>query len=250
MTTTDGRDEPTESPGRPRRPWQLDVLVRLVIGFAVLALLTHLVARPFVIPSGSMEPTLRVGDRIIAQVAGVDEADLDRGTVIAFAHGETWEEESLDEPNPAMDLIRYAGDLLGVGPSHHAHTVKRVIGLPGETVSCCDPKGRVLVDGRPLEEPWKGDAIPFAEGTDCTPAQQDRQARAPSRRCFPEITVPDGAYLVLGDNRAGSSDSVAGCRGRLSATDCAPRFVDADQVVGVVAWRWWPLPPGDALRQQ
>lgn len=232
------------TPERQRRdPWVLGVLVRLVIAFAVLAVVTHTLARPFVVPSGSMEPTIMTGDRLVAKVFGVDGGDLQRGDVIAFAHGETWAAAGIEEPDALKDAIRTVGDLLGVGPSHHAHTVKRVIGLPGETISCCDAQGRVLVDGEPLEEPYVRRHLPFAgDGQGCT-----GEAAVPTR-CFPEVTVPEGSYLVMGDNRANSSDSVAACRGTTGDEACTPRFVRDDQVVGTMWFRWWPLPPGDAQR--
>lgn len=230
--------------GRGERHWALGVLGRLVLAFALLALVTHTLARPFVVPSESMEPTLRPGDRIVAQVVGVDEENIARQEVIAFAHGQTWEQERLEEPNPLKKAVRTGGDVLGVGPSHHAHTVKRVIGLPGETVSCCDEQGRVLVDGQPLEEPYVTQDLPLPEGQNCS------GGGAPPARCFAEVTVPEDSYLVLGDHRANSADSVSTCRGQPRDGSCTARFVRADQIVGTVGWRAWPFPPGGALREE
>lgn len=228
---------------RRQRHWAFDVLVRVVISFAVIAVVTHTLVRPFVVPSESMEPTIMTGDRVISQVVGVDEDDLDRGEVVVFGHGLTWEADRIEEPDAAKNLVRYGGDVLGVGPSHTAHTVKRVIGLPGERVECCDSQGRILVNGEPLDEAYVENDLPFEESD-----QECAGDTARSPRCFPSVTVPEDSYLVLGDNRANSSDSISTCRGRTDATECSPRFVRSDQVVGVLGWRWWPLPPGGALR--
>ena len=228
---------------RREHHWALGFVVRIVISFALIAVMTHTLVRPFAIPSGSMEPTLRTGDRVAVKVLGLDEHSLQRGQVIAFAHGSTWEAERIDEPHPVKNLLRTGGDIIGIGPSHQAHTVKRIIGLPGEKVSCCDEQGRVLVDGEHVDEPYVTLDLPFVAGEqDC-----NKGAAAVSGRCFPEITVPEDSYLALGDHRANSADSVVACRGQTRG-DCAARFVRADQVVGLVSWRWWPFPPGDALR--
>lgn len=221
-----------------RRPLLVDVLVRVLIGFVAVALVSHFVVRSYSIPSGSMEPTLLPGDRGFARIIGVDTDDLPRGAVIAFSHGSTWEESRLEEPHPIKDLVRYGGDLLGAGPSHYSYTVKRIIGLPGETVSCCDAQGRLLVDGEPLDEPYVTMDLDFTRADPCT-----------SRRCFPDIEVPEDSYLVLGDHRAASSDSVTACRGLAPGQECNARFVRTEQVLGRLGWRWWPWPPGNALRE-
>lgn len=224
---------------RAERPLWIDVLIRLAVSATIVAVVTHVLVRPFAIPSASMEPTLMTGDRVVAKVwPGADE--VGRGDVVVFGHGETWDDDRLDDDgNLLTTVVRTGGDILGFGPSHQSHTVKRVVGLPGERVECCDTEGRVTVDGEPLDEPYLEPArdLPFDPAVGC-------DGTAPSPRCFPEVTVPAGSLLVLGDNRANSSDSVTACRvAGADGTSCA-RLVPEERVVGQLGWRVWPMPPG------
>lgn len=229
----------TERSARPRIPPVLGLALRFMASLAVIALILNVLVRPFHVPSESMEPTLMTGDRVVAQIVGVDGHDLARGDIVAFGHGRTWQEERLpSDGSPLVEVARTAGDILKFGPSHTSHTVKRVIATGGQTVTCCDEQGRVMVDGEPLDEPYIEYNLPF------DPESQACDSTTPSPRCFPSIAVPEGAYLVLGDNRSNSADSVIACRGLPAGAACAAQFVTAEQVVGLVKWRVWPLPPG------
>jgi signal peptidase I len=178
-----------------------------------------------------MERTLMTGDRIL--VNRLDES-IDRGDIVVFEHGDTWETTRRSpSERTVVNLLRVVGSVVGLGPSTRAYTVKRVIATGGETVACCDDAGRITVDGSPLQETYLGSNLAFEQGTN------DCSSSPGSSRCFPDITVPAGSLLVLGDNRANSSDSVVACRGRQEAGDCA-RFVRTDRVVGPVVARFWP----------
>lgn len=156
----------------------------VVIGGAVvvsLAVRTYLF-QAFYIPSESMVPTLEVGDRVVVDKRTDQVEDLDRGDLVVFGRPE-------GEPTTAEDLI------------------KRVIGLPGETVAGRD--GVVWVDGAPLEEPWLDAAVRTSD--------------------FAPVTVPPDAIWVMGDNRGDSRDS------RVFGP------VPGSLVVGEAVWRIWPL---------
>lgn len=219
----------SDAPARRRRrlPWFTEVVVAVV----AVALVQAFLVKPFGVPSQSMENTLHVGDRIL--VNRLDDS-WDRGDVIVFGHGASWQDRRLPTPtNPLVRVARTAGDLTGIGPGSVSYTVKRVVGLPGERVECCDAQGAVTVDGRSLDEPYVLDDLPFQPGTiDC-----DSTPR--STRCFPEIRVPEDNLLVLGDHRSQSADSVIGCRGGTVGQECA-RFVPEGRVVGPVVLRFWP----------
>lgn len=225
MTTTDPAGRADRRPGGRRRRTGWPVWVHLLAALLVMGLLQGFVARVYRVPSGSMEPTLAVGQRFLVERVSYRFADVQRQDVIVFRIDPQWR----GAPDPAVDgpgeLARWTLGLLGVGSGLEDPLVKRVIGLPGDTVACCDEAGRVLVNDVPLAEPYLGPDLAFAAGHhDCRSVQT-------SPRCFGPIIVPPGRLLVLGDHRASSADSVQHCRGRVGVTECA-RFVRTDRVVG------------------
>lgn len=235
MTTGAPATDATAPRRRRRRlPWFTEVLLAL----AAVALVQAFLVKPFGVPSQSMENTLHIGDRIL--VNRLDHS-LHRGDVVVFGHGATWQDTSLPPaPNPLVRAARWVGDITGIGPSSTAYTVKRVIGLPGDRVACCTADGRVTVGDEPLDEPYVYEDLPFTRGSlDC-----DSTPR--SQRCFPEVRVPAGTLLVLGDHRSQSADSVYSCRGATSGQECA-RLVPEDRVVGRVVLRFWPLGNAGAI---
>lgn len=210
-----------------RLPFWVGPAIALLLVLIVQALVVKLYA----VPSGSMEETLDVGDRIL--VERIVPAPPERGEVIVFEATPEW--GSLGPVTDVFDgALRVIGTVTGLGPGAPYSLVKRVIGLPGEEVACCDAEGRVTVDGEPLDEPYLFEDPAFEPGSlDCTTEQR-------SLRCFGPVAVPDGEFLVLGDHRSASADSVIACRGAPEGTDCA-RFVPEEQVVGLAFARVWPL---------
>lgn len=176
-------------------------MIELTLIVAVVVALTTgvraYVVAPFSIPSGSMEQTLQVGDRILVDRISYRFHDVRRGDVVVFDGTDTF------------------GSL---GNSHgETDYVKRVIGLPGEHVVCCDGKGRVTVDGRPLTEQaylHPGDV--------------------PSLMRF-DVRVPAGRLWLMGDHRSDSLDS------RAHLGDPGGGTVAVSMVVGRVLTVVWPL---------
>lgn len=224
-------DSPAAAPRRRRRriPAGVDVLIALI----AIALVQAFIVKPFRVPSQSMEETLGIGDRIV--VNRLDNT-VDRGEIVVFGHGATWSQSRLPaDPSLFKEVVRTVGDWIGIGPSHTQYTVKRVIGMPGDTVACCTSQGKVTVNGQALDEPYIYEDLRFEPGTfDCSSAQ-------PSARCFAPITVPEGNLLVMGDHRSQSADSVISCRGSTKTDTGCARFVPEERVVGPVVWRLWPL---------
>ena len=159
----------------------------LVIGGALLAafLIKTFLFQAFYIPSGSMEPTLHVGDRVLVNKLSYTFGDIDRGDLVVFSRP--------DIPPDAATAVR---DL-----------IKRVIGLPGDTVESRD--GSMYVNGKPLDEPY----LPAGTVSENVPRQ----------------VVPEGKVWAMGDNRTNSRDSrVLG-------------FIDVDTIHGKAFVRIWPL---------
>jgi signal peptidase I len=203
--------------------------VHLLAAFVVLALVQTFLVRLYSVPSGSMESTLEPGDRILVnRLAYLGETPRTTDVVV-FNASDAWPSESAPaSSNPIVFAIKWLGGVVGIGPSNDHTLVKRIIAGPGQTVSCCDAEGRVLVDGVALDEPYVLSDFPFVLGT------ADCESDEPSLRCFGEYTVPDGEYFVLGDHRNGSNDSIGGCRGQPATTDACVKLVRGDDIVGRV----------------
>ncbi len=162
-------------------------LALLIVSAAVIAfLLKSLVAQAFYIPSESMSPQLAVDDRVIVSRLSYRLHDPHRGDIVVFdCPRESCPDDGAGGGNPVARLVRGVAEGLGVVQPSTEEYIKRVVGLPGETVESRD--GRVYVDGRRLVEPY------LAPNT--------------ATLNLPPTRVPEGHLVVLGDNRSNSSDS-------------------------------------------
>jgi len=188
---------------------QLAKEIPLLIGLAILIafLVKTFVAQAFYIPSGSMIPQLNIGDRVVVSKVSYDLHDPNRGDVIVFdAPPRAPGVSSKSKGTGAGRVVRDIFESIGVLQPSTEEYIKRVIGLPGETVEGKD--GHVLIDGRELVEPY---LPPGATTSD-----------------FGPVTVPNGALWVMGDNRSNSSD------GRVFGT------IRRRTVVGRAIMRAWP----------
>jgi signal peptidase I len=203
---------------RPRRPRSLPVwaetILLLVLALLVSALVKTFVVQMFFVPSGSMRPLFVEDDRIVVQKVSYWTGDVDRGDVVVFDDpGGRWLGARTAVPlSPVQRLLAKVG-LYPTG----GHLVKRVIGVGGDRVACCDGRGRVTVNGVPLDE-----------GSYLAPGA------APSDRPF-SVTVPPGRLWVMGDNRGNSEDS------RFHTNLPGGGAVPESDVVGKVWAIVWPL---------
>lgn len=160
---------------RRRRSLRLNVLgwIAIVVAALGLALVIRIfVIQTFYVPSGSMTPTLLIGDRILVDKLPFISHHIRRGDIIVFR--------------------RVAAD---VEQPKDSDLVKRVIGLPGETIS--SRGDTVLIDGRPLAEPWLPDLKKLSTGFGCYSPDLN----------IPKTVIPANSFYVLGDCRANSMDS-------------------------------------------
>ena len=197
------------------------VVAALVLSFLIKTFLV----RSFYIPTASMEQTLVRDDRIIVSQLTPTLFPVKRGDVVVFVDPGGWLsiQTGVSEDDPLTNLAR--GILLFVGvtsPKGSEHLVKRVVGLPGDTVECCDELGAMSVNGVPLSEPY----ISLPEGLSKVSSDDF------------SVVVPADSLWVMGDNRYNSADS------RRNTDKPGGGFVPMDQVVGraiVISWpaeRW------------
>lgn len=220
MTTRDSK--------RKLTAWQETILL-LVIALVLAATVKALLLQAFYIPSESMEPGLVKNDRILVQkVSYWGSGTPQRGDVVVFEDPGDWLplEEASTPSNPIANLMSKVG-LFPTG----GHLVKRVVGVAGDTIVCCDEQGRISVNGTPLDE------------NDYIEPQKNCNGPMLGKSCdWSAGPVPDGSIFVMGDNRNDSADSsVHMCRP--ANKKCVPgdEFVDTSLVVGKVFALVWPL---------
>ncbi|MGI8775242.1 MAG: signal peptidase I [Actinomycetota bacterium] len=191
----ESRDDSTTAPPPPRppeieeprhRPFWRELPVLVVIAFVVALLLKTFVLQAFFIPSGSMEPTLMVGDRVLVEKVSYRFSAPDRGDVVVFEKDlgavVSGEEDDRSVLERVGDSLR---GLFGFPTGSQQDFIKRVMAVGGDTIEGKD--GLVFVNGEAVEEPYL--------------------AEESSTSSFGPVDVPQGTIFVMGDNRGNSDDS-------------------------------------------
>ncbi|GAA2172604.1 signal peptidase I [Agrococcus versicolor] len=196
-------------------------LAALIISFLVKTFLV----RPFYIPSPSMSDTLEVDDRVIVSLLTPQLVQLERGDVVVFEDPDAWlPDPQVDQPEGIAGAADWFLTFVGLAPDDsHGYLIKRVIGLPGDHVVCCNDFGQITINDVPIDE------------TDYVTLDQEG---LPASGTDFDVVVPEGQLWVLGDNRYHSADS------RAHMDEPTGGFVPVSDVVGraiVVSWpvaRW------------
>ena len=191
-------------------------LAAIIISIGIKAFLI----RSFYIPSGSMENTLQINDRIIVNELVPKLVAVQHGDVVVFKDPGGWLEgqPTVTEPNAFVGAVDWVLSVVGLSaPDSNDHLIKRVIGLPGDKVSCCNAFGQMSVNGIPLNETYLDlpAGVTKASGNDFS------------------VTVPKNSLWVMGDNRYDSRDS------RFNTQGPTKGFVPMGDVVGrafVISW--------------
>jgi signal peptidase I len=196
---------------------ELPVLIAIALVLALL--IKAFLVQAFYIPSGSMEQTLGVGDRVLVNKLVYRFRDIHRGEIVVFNGNDTSFEDTPETTctppsNAIVRAIRGFASAIGVAPPCEKDFIKRVIGVEGDRVQCCDEQGRVSVNNVPLQETYL--------------YQDDKQAFGP-------VIVPKDKLWVMGDHRSASQDS----RAHTNAPDHG--FIPTHKVVGRAFVKVWPL---------
>ncbi|MGW3620109.1 signal peptidase I [Micromonospora arida] len=191
-------DEQTD---KPRSSFWKELPILLGVAILVAVLVRAFVLQTFFIPSPSMENTLKIDDRVLVNKLVYDFRSPHRGEVIVFKAPTAW------SGNPDGEDF-----------------IKRVIGIPGDHVVCCDPEERLMINGKSLDEPY----IFSMDGVRDKPADQEF-----------DITVPEGRLWVMGDHRSASGDSLE--HWQQSQQNITEATIPEDDVVGRAFTVFWPV---------
>ena len=221
-TSVDERSRTHRQKGK-NSPWWVDLVVGVSVAVVLMALAKAFIFQFFVIPSESMESTLMKGDRIFVSKMK-DFQPIERGDIVVFEDRYDWLPEEFKNDNPTGFAATAFGQALDKGlrvlqlkPEYPGgYLVKRVIGVGGDHVTCCNVKNQIEVNGKVVTEPY------LKKGANTIPVPFD-------------VTVPAGKYWVMGDNRDNSGDS------RYHQDDNNHGFVDEEQIVGRTVLRYFPV---------
>jgi signal peptidase I len=197
-----------------------DILIIVLVAILVSFLLKTFIVRSFYIPSGSMENTLQVNDRVLVSLLTPGAVPLKHGDVIVFEDPGGWLRGEVLPPKSNSPITAALAFIGLVPPDDDSHLIKRVIGLPGDHVKCCTTQGLITVNGKAITEPYIN----------------LQKAGLPDAPDPFSVIVPKGELWVMGDNRYDSKDSAY----HEAEHDATP-FVPITDVTGRAMVISWPV---------
>ncbi|MDH6181427.1 signal peptidase I [Microbacteriaceae bacterium SG_E_30_P1] len=214
-------DQPAPSRSKGWKLFIRDVFLIILAALLISFLIKTFLIRSFYIPSSSMEETLQIDDRIIVNQLSPELMPVTYGDVVVFRDPGGWLTPQPVQPqNWFVGAVDAVLSFVGLtAPDSNDHLIKRIIGMPGDTIVCCNDLGQISVNGVPLDEPY----ITLPDGADKA-----------TRDDF-EVTVPEGHLWVMGDNRYNSADS------SYHRNDPTGGFVPIENVVGRALVVSWPV---------
>lgn len=206
----------------------LEIPLLIIVAIGISFLVKTFLVQAFYIPSGSMENTLHVGDRVsVNRLGTITGNGIQRGDVVVFHDSAGWlGSNGTTKGSGAIHLFKTLLSDVGVLPdSSKKFLIKRVIGMPGDHVVCCTTKGDITVNGHELNE-----------------SSYIYAGNSPSEVAF-DVVVPSARVWVMGDHRGDSADS------RFHRADQNNGFVPLNQVVGRAFFLLWPLSRASVLKR-
>lgn len=189
-------------------PWYIEYPLIIIVTIFCMFILQTFIGRVYLIPSASMEPTLHgctgcTGDRILVQRVSYYFEDPKPGDVVVFKGTDSWNGGFVSHrsDNPVIRGLQNIGTYVGFVPPDENNLVKRIIAEGGQTVSCQAGDPSIMVDGKPTDNSFILDP-PTAVIPDT-----DMGSAACGGQYFGPVTVPEGHYFMMGDNRTNSADS-------------------------------------------
>ena len=201
--TADAPHEEEQSAGSSVLSFLKEVLIIVVIAVALSALVQNVFARVYIIPSGSMKPTLQVDDRILVDKVSYHFGDLQPGDVVVFKGPDSWNDNfvSRRSDDAFIRTLQNIGAFIGLVPPDENDLVKRIIAVGGQTVRCQPGDKGITVDDQVIDSSY----ILYPPAMDW--GGNANGSNACGGPYFGPVTIPEGFMWVMGDNRTDSSDS-------------------------------------------
>lgn len=188
-------------------PWYVEIPVVIVLTLVIIMVLQTFVGRVYMIPSQSMEPTLHgctgcTGDRIFVDKLSYTFGDPEQGDVVVFKGPDSWNERytSQRSSNTVIRGLQNLGSLVGLVAPDENDLVKRIVAKGGQTVQCLEGDPGIMVDGKEIDSSYTLNPPAY-------PVDPTTGSDACGGFYFGPITVPEGNYFMMGDNRTNSADS-------------------------------------------